>query len=216
MSSKLAITKSKYPKVPTKVSRSTAIKCNFCSGPHVVKACPLEKSMKTVLKRKMGVMAEQYVANNVNCPVCNYHSLQVMGNDLPSLDIVCKNCLNIFEVKSKCLSVDGLPLDLHLEHGTFRTYEYRKYQGLNLFIVIYGIDRINKLITIREVLYAPNEILWIPTIIEVQPKPYTYDSTIFIKDRLSLIKINLQTAITKISFKKEVEMFIRESSIVLL
>ena len=212
MSSKLVMAKNKYPKT----TRKTAIKCNFCSGPHIVKDCPLEKSMKTVLKKKMGNMAEHYVANNVNCPVCNYHSLQVVGNNLPSLDIVCNNCFNIFEVKSKCLSVDSLPVDLHLEHGTFRTYEYRKYQGLNLFIVIYGIDRINKLITIREVLYAPNEILWNPTIIEVCPKLYTYDSIIFIKDRMSLIKINLQTLDTKISFKKEVEMFLMEEKTVVL
>ena len=66
---------------------------------------------------------------------------------------------------------------------------YRLSKGLNLIVVIYGFDRINKTINIREVIYADNNKLHDPNVIKIKKRGTTNLSSICIKDKNKLKKI---------------------------
>jgi hypothetical protein len=185
-----------------------SIKCYFCNGNHACRDCPLEAKMAPVLRKKVGNMMEYFVADNLKCPECKKEkTLKVIGNHTPSLDIVCSHCNNKFEVKSKCLSVTKLPHDINLPHGSYIDYVHRLGEGLNLIVIIYGVDRINKLITIREVLYANNRQLKDPLVVEVLKRSDNNLSTIMIKNKRILSKLELQTEDTILTFKNDVDTF---------
>jgi hypothetical protein len=184
---------------------TTGIKCYFCNGDHACRDCPKESAMAPIFKKKVGNMMEHWVAKNFKCPECNHACLNVIGNHTPSLDIICKNCSKKFEVKSKCLSVNKLPNDINLPHGSYIDYVHRLEEGLNLIVIIYGVDRINKMINIREVLYADNKDLRGPSIIEVQKRTNSNLSTILIKNKTKLMKLSLETDNTILSFKNDYE-----------
>jgi hypothetical protein len=185
----------------------SSIKCYFCNDNHLCRSCPKEFAMAPVFKKKVGIMMEYWVANNFKCPECNHACLNVIGNHAPSLDIICNNCSNKFEVKSKCLSVNNLPNDIKLPHGSYIDYVNRLEENLNLIVIIYGVDRINKLINIREVLYADTTYLKNPSIIEVKKRPNSNLSTILIKNKMILLKLKLKTNNSILSFKNEYESF---------
>ena len=185
--------------------KTTGIKCYFCNGDHACRDCPKDSAMAPIFKKKVGNMMEYWVAKNFRCPECNHTCLNVIGNHTPSLDIICKNCSKKFEVKSKCLSVNKLPNDINLPHGSYIDYVHRLEEGLNLIVIIYGVDRINKMINIREVLYADNADLKVPAIIKVQKRNDSNLSTILIKNKMKLLKLNLETANTILSFKNDYE-----------
>lgn len=136
---------------------------------HKSKNCRYEKNESYDNKLLMGKTMEQMIACNYKCPKCKHWKLYRLGNNTPSLDIVCLNCLkksqtindNFFlEVKSKCLSVAGsLPKDIYLLHGVYNKYISMVNNGLNLVIVIYGVDRKTNSYYYRRILYIPNKIL---------------------------------------------------------
>lgn len=180
--------------------------CHFCHEvAHPTKKCPLEINVAPLLKKKVGSLMEYFVANNIKCPECNKSALQVIGNDSPSLDIICNYCDKIFEVKSKCLSSHIIPNDIVLPHGSYFKYLEKRNEGLNLIIVIYGIDRYNKNIIIREILYASNNNLKDLNINVSQNENNTL-STIFIKNKLLLNRIVFENN-NIISFYEEIETF---------
>lgn len=185
--------------------KATCIKCYFCNGNHVCRDCPKESAMSPILKKNVGNMMEHWIAENFKCPECNHACLNVIGNHTPSLDIICNNCSKKFEVKSKCLSINKLPNDITLPHGLHTEYVYRSNEGLNLIVIIYGVDRINKIINIREVLYADNMDLQDSKVIEVQKRENSNLSTILIKNKTKLMKLSLKTNNTILSFKKYYE-----------
>lgn len=189
-------------------STRDTISCYFCNGNHACRECPLEAQMAPVLRKKVGNMMEYYVAENLNCPECGLEKkLKVIGNHTPSLDLVCSCCQKKFEVKSKCLSVAKLPLDINLPHGSYIDYVHRLEEGLNLIVIIYGVDRVKKLITVREVLYANNTDLKTPSIVEVKKRHDNNLSTIMIKNKKNLSILNLQTDNTVLTFKSDVDTF---------
>jgi hypothetical protein len=179
------------------------IECFFCKGAHVCRDCPVEANMAPMFKKKVGYMMEYYVAENIKCPECENLSLEVIGNHTPSLDLICRSCNKKFEVKSKCLSVDKIPTDIMLPHGSYIDYKYRLKEGLNLIVIVYGIDRINKLINVREVLYANNNKLMKSHIVEVSKKEKTNLSTIFIKNKNLISRLNVDPDAMTISFQIE-------------
>ena len=166
-------------------------KCYFCGGNHLCRECPQETLMAPILKKYIGKIMEEFIGNNFNCPCCDKHSLAVLGNHSPSLDIVCMNCNRKFEVKSKCLSVNTLPNDLKLPHGSYDDYKKRQESGLDLFVIIYKVDRINKKITIREVLYAKNKQIISNSNIRVIKRNKSHLSTILISNKNLLNKLTL-------------------------
>jgi len=192
--------------MPNLYKNTKNIQCYFCNGAHMSRNCPKEMAMAPKFKKKVGIMMEYWIANNLKCPECNQHCLNVIGNHTPSLDIICNNdnCSKKFEVKSKCLSINKLPNDINLPHGSYIDYVSRLEEDLNLIVIIYGVDRINKMINIREVLYADNNHLK-SSIIEVQKRTDSNLSTIKIKNKKELKKLNLPTINTLLSFKNDYE-----------
>lgn len=188
---------------------SDVIKCYFCNGNHTCRDCPLEATMAPLLRKKVGNMMEYYIANNLCCPECGKQSLKVIGNHTPSLDIICTNreCQKKFEVKSKCLSVSKLPNDIKLPHGSYIDYIQRVSEGLNLIVIIYGVDRVRKLINIREVLYANNDDLNNSSIIDVDKREDSNLSTIYIKNKKYLMKLKLETDNVNLTFQNDVDNF---------
>jgi len=179
-------------------------KCYFCNEEHSCRNCPLEQQIAPILKNKVGILMEHYIANNFKCPLCSKKKLHVIGNNSPSLDIVC-SCGNKIEVKSKCLSVSKLPNDIQLPHGNYNDYINRLKHGLELFIIIYGVDRINKIIKIREILYANHSMMLNENIIKVVKKEENTRSTIIIKDRTKLNMVPVPNIDKIINFTSEVE-----------
>lgn len=174
-------------------------KCYFCMGEHNSRECPVEQSLSPIYKNKVGNIMEYYIAENFKCPECNHKSLYVLGNYTPSLDIICKTCLEKFEVKSKCLSVKNLPLDINLNHGSYNYYINRLNEKLNLFVIIYGVNRSTKNIYIREILYANNNLLLNSTIINVIKN-----------NNRSIIQIKQKNFLRKLNFKKNTFMNFEE------
>jgi hypothetical protein len=171
------------------------LKCHFCNGNHACRDCPVEAENAPTYRKKVGTQFEEWVSCNIECPNCKGH-LRVKGDHTPSLDLVCDNpdCKqNKFECKSKCLSVNSLPKDILLPHGSYNDFLYQINNGLNLIVIIYGIDRINKTINVREVIHADNKDLMNFNVIEVKKRENSNLSSIFIKDRNKLKKINHST-----------------------
>ena len=126
-----------------KIRKKNIKKCFFCGDNHICKDCPLEVAVAPILKKFIGKIMENFIGDNYNCPHCN-GKLEVLGNHTPSLDIVCKDCNYNYEVKSKCLSIKKIPNDLQLPHGNYNEYKERQNKGLDIFIIIYGVNRLEK------------------------------------------------------------------------
>lgn len=171
---------------------NSEVKCYFCGGTHLCRDCPQETLLAPILKKYIGSIMEDFIGDNFCCPSCNQKTMTVLGNHSPSLDIVCQSCKRKFEVKSKCLSVNNLPKDINLPHGNYEDYKKRQSQGLDLFVIIYKVDRVNKKITIREVLYAKNSEILKAENIKVVKRNRSHLSTISISNRNLLTKMKLE------------------------
>ena len=186
--------------------------CNFCGGTnHLCRQCPIEAKMAPILKKYIGKIIENFIASQYNCPCCMKKELSVLGNHSPSLDIVCRSCTRRFEVKSKCLSIKDLPKDIKLPHGSYEEYEKRQNSGLDLFVVIYKVDRIKKIITIREVLYAKNNMIQKKKNIMVLKRKTSHLSNIFIKDKDQLQKMELDN-LYQFDFSNLINMYVQSES----
>jgi transcription elongation factor Elf1 len=133
--------------------------CDFCGlVDHTSRTCKYENTFKKIYRLAIGKWTEIYIST-FPCPRCHIYALNELDDNSPSLDIVCNNCHQQFEVKSKCLSLDILPPNIYLPHGNFDKFQERKEEGLDLIIVIYGADRISKTFFIQKILYINNENL---------------------------------------------------------
>ena len=131
--------------------------CHYCnSTKHLCRDCPIEKAHAASYKLSIGKWAEKYVAR-YPCPDCKKNTLEFLGNHTPSLDVKCKCCGHMIEVKSKCLSVKRLPKDIFMYHGNYDFYQKRVKQGLTFVFVIYSVDRKSKSFEIRRVYYVNNQ-----------------------------------------------------------
>lgn len=150
--------------------------CTFCNLPnHNCKNCEIESECAPMLKSFIGDYMERYIGQNVHCPKCKNENstektLRVLNDNTPSWDLQCTDCLAMFEVKSKCLSVNNLPLDINLNHGVYNEYMKQLEKGLNLFVIIYKVSRERKLIEISKLLYIDNIILKNKAVINVVPR----------------------------------------------
>jgi len=164
-------------------SYNGSIKCEFCnSTKHRTRYCPIEKKISPLIRSKVGKMMEN-VASKLSCPRCNQRTLNVLGNDSPSLDIICSHCKSNFEVKSKCLSVENeLPLDIKLNAGNYNEWEKRQKSGLDFIVIIYRVDRKEKNLAVRKIFYVPHHRINNDDNFFVQKKSNSRLSNIFIKD----------------------------------
>lgn len=156
--------------------------CDFCGEKnHNSRDCNYEHSFGPIYRLAIGKWAEMYISQ-FDCPRCNTRKLVELNDNSPSLDIVCKNCGQKIEVKSKCLSIKDLPKDIFLPHGNFSKYEKRVKENLDLIIVIYGVDRKSKTFFVRKVLYIPNKELINESKIKVKQNENSFSSQICIPD----------------------------------
>ena len=179
-------------------------KCHFCGGLHNCRSCPQEAKIAPFLKKEIGTFMERFISNSIPCQKCKKYALDVLGNHTPSLDLICSNCNEPYEVKSKCLSAKKIPIDLMMSHGNYFDYLNRQNNGLNFFVLIYSVDRKNKTVMIRKVLYISDEIIKSSDKFSVEKKNDSSLSTIFIRNYQLLESIRLHQNY-KYSFKDAVE-----------
>ena len=191
-------------------NRRHQMKCHFCGASHSCRNCPLEAEMAPFLKKKVGISMEHYVANNFYCPRCNNKTLSVIGNHSPSLDIICNECNKKIEVKSKCLSVNNLPNDIILPHGSYYDFVDRINQDLDIMVIIYGVDRIKKQIKIREVLHIPNNKINNKNIIQIEKRDDNNLSYIKVLDKHTLHSLLIPNKDRFYDFSQDFEIFKRE------
>jgi transcription elongation factor Elf1 len=136
----------------------------------VSKECLLEKQLAPIMRKLVGMYMEFFVANEVYCPRCNNKTLESLGTHAPSLDLICKSCKTKYEIKSKCMSADIIPVDLVFNHGNYYDYINRQRQGLDIILIIYSVNRKTKVIKIRKVLWVPHNQIIESNIINVIKK----------------------------------------------
>lgn len=177
--------------------------CDFCNGPHYTRNCPIEKKLASSISKIVGIHLEYYIANYVLCPYCNMNKLSVLGNNEPSLDIVCMNCDKKYEVKSKCLSVDKLPNNLILSHGSYFDYLRKHEMTLDLLILIYGVDRKSKSITIKKLIHIPSKSINSDANLKIELNKENNKCTIYIRNHTMYNSVSNINHI--ISYKKEIQ-----------
>jgi transcription elongation factor Elf1 len=165
--------------------------CEFCNKPgHTSRTCIYENMYKKIYRLAIGKWAEIYVSY-FPCPRCKSQSLVELNDNSPSLDIVCFNCDQKIEVKSKCLSVDNLPTNLYLPHGNYNKFIDRKSEGLDMIILIYGVDRRSKTYFVRRVLYIDNDNLHDTSIIRIERNSGVESSQIIIPDINNIVELSV-------------------------
>lgn len=107
--------------------------------------------------QKIRIMSENWVANNVYCPVCGNSQILNLENNLPVADFQCDCCGEIFELKSKCGKIGRKIVD-----GAYDTMINRitSIHNLNLFVMQYSKD-----LQVVELAIVP-KFFFIPEIIE--------------------------------------------------
>ncbi|VVU95515.1 hypothetical protein CPAV1605_1266 [seawater metagenome] len=154
--------------------------CHYCgSFEHLCRECPIEKANAASYKLIIGKWAERYVAK-YPCPNCKQEKLEFLGDHTPSLDVKCKECGHMIEVKSKCLSVKKLPSDIYMFHGNYNFYQQRVEQGLTFVFVVYAVDRRTKTFNVRKVFYVDNKKIKAKKQIQVRKIENGNNSKIFI------------------------------------
>lgn len=165
--------------------------CTFCgSNNHTSIYCDIENKMAPYFKKEVGVKMEEYITKHIVCQHCNKKELIALNDFSPSLDIVCGNCNAKYEVKSKCLSVKDLPNYIFCNGGNYNKFKKNISYGLNLFVIVYGVNRGKKEIIIRNIYYASNEILQNKQLIEIEKKNNTTLSTVKIYNKNKLKSIS--------------------------
>jgi len=146
-------------------------RCDYCNKTgHTSRDCEKEKKDAPKMSKRAGYFFEKYISDNFKCPHCSCE-LTHLDDNTPSCDIICSNCDNYYEVKSKCLSVKTLPSDIYIKHGEYNHFQKRlSSRKLNMFVVIYGADRRTKNLTIRKVLCIPNELLHNTKIVKIRKR----------------------------------------------
>ena len=183
------------------------LKCNFCFGNHSCRNCEIEKKLAPTIKKMIGIKMEQFIGEYIACPYCKNNKLKVLGNNSPSLDIICSSCKKNYEVKSKCLSINKLPRDLLLPHGNYFDFLRRRDDQLDFLIAIYGVDRRAKKITIKKILHIKHNEINQNINCDVLKNETDNKSTIIIKDHYKCTNITKKN-IFNISFQKEINPYI--------
>jgi hypothetical protein len=182
--------------------------CEFCNGKHITRNCPVELKLAPEIKKIVGNLMEYYFCNSFSCPGCKNKTLSVLGNNKPSLDIICLTCSKKIEVKSKCLSINNLPRDIVCHGGNYNQFINNiENLELDLVVIIYGVNRKKKEIYIRKVYYIPNNILYNSKLVTIDKCINSSLSIINIKNIEKLNNIIIKSN-QIISFKNIINKFL--------
>jgi hypothetical protein len=104
---------------------------------------------------------EEYTEDFFKESQCDYSTAKevviIKETWLNKLIAYIKPIIELFEIKSKCMSANVVPNDLIFNHGNYKDYINRQQAGLDIILIIYSVNRKNKTIKIRHVFYAKNE-----------------------------------------------------------
>ncbi len=87
--------------------------------------------------QKIRIMSENWVENNMYCPVCGNPKITNLENNMPVADFQCDYCGEIFELKSKCGKIGRTIAD-----GAYDTMINRitSISNPDLFVMQYSND----------------------------------------------------------------------------
>jgi hypothetical protein len=184
------------------------VRCHFCYSNHSSKECSIEPQLAPFLKKKVADMMEEYIATYFSCPRCFCTTLKVVGNNRPSLDVICTECKKQIEVKSKCLSVPEIPNNITILHGQYDRFMTRLNENdLDLVIMIYSVDRLKKTIVLREG-YVINKDIMESQINNIIIERNNTSTIININDKNKLRKIPIPRR-RYFNFKDEIDVLIQ-------
>ncbi len=106
--------------------------------------------------QKIRVMSELWLAKNLFCPCCGNSHIDKMKNNLPVADIRCKNCGEIFELKSKKNN-----FGVKIPDGAYQTMIERITGNLNpqLFVMCYSANfSVTDLVFVPKFFFTPDLI----------------------------------------------------------
>lgn len=186
--------------------------CDYCNGDHTDRHCPIEKRIAPLVRKMIGKWMEHYVGNNIKCPNCRNHSLDILDDNSPSLDAICSCCDKKYEIKSKCLSVKELPDDIIINHGNYFEYINRK-KDIDFIMIIYKACRKTKHITLRRIFHIPNSELYNNNNFKVVKKDNNNLCNIYIKNHNIYNRYNLNNHNVVYDFSKEIQQKIEEISV---
>lgn len=108
------------------------------------------------LSQKIRVMSETWFLENLFCPCCGNSHVNKIKNNSPVADIYCKNCGEIFEIKSKKNKIGSIIID-----GAYHTMIERIRSNTNpqLFVMNYSEQlSVTNLIFIPKFFFTPSVI----------------------------------------------------------
>lgn len=107
--------------------------------------------------QKIRIMSEFWALRNLFCPCCGNTNLEKMKNNSPVADIFCRNCGEIFELKSKKNSIGTKILD-----GAYHTMIERITSNTNpqLFVMNYS-----EKLSVTDLIFIP-KFFFTPYVIE--------------------------------------------------
>ena len=190
--------------VPNQASKTVCYTCG--SKTHTSRNCDEEKNLAHFFKQDIGHTFEHVVSQYIDCPMCKEsNSFQVLGDNTPSLDLICNKCKRPFEVKSKAFTKNN-DNNITLPHGCWESFKERRDSGLHLIIVLYGIDRQKKNLYVTNVYHASNSMLKDKNerVISVYPLYNSSLCEIYIKNKIDLKKLVPKVPI-EWSFKEQYE-----------
>lgn len=193
----------KKDKSPSDNYKTKNIRCDWCFGSHNSRVCPYEKLCNVEINTYIGNYFEDYIESNIKCIKCNTFSLHKLGDNTPSMDLICIKCYKKIELKSKCLSAIDIPNDIQCKGGNYNyLIDNITNSELDIIIIIYSVNRINKTIKIRHIYWINNYDLLFNDNINIIKNDKL--SIISIKNRNDLIDIKLPKIIN-ISLKSFID-----------
>lgn len=106
--------------------------------------------------QKIRVMSENWVSDNIYCPICGNPHISNLDNNMPVADFSCVSCGEVFELKSKCGNIGNKIAD-----GAYSTMIERitSSNNPNLFIMQYSADlQVVNLTLVPKFLFVPSVI----------------------------------------------------------
>lgn len=191
-------------------NKKNTIYCEWCNYNHNSRECPYEKLCNKEIIVKVGQIMEEFIEYNFKCTKCNEYSLRRLGDNSPSIDLMCRTCDKKIEIKSKCLSIEELPNEIVCKGGNYNYFKNNIVNlNLDLIVIIYGVNRKNKVINIREIYWFDNIQLKNQYNVKISLDKNLITSNIYIKNRNLINKIYLAKNIT-ISFEKLIKKLINK------
>lgn len=110
------------------------------------------------LSQKIRIETENWVAENLYCPVCGFSHIQHYENNKPVADFFCERCSSDFELKSKKSKTGSL--GNKIMDGAYATMIERitSLRTPNFFFLTYAENRVNNFLLVPNAFFVPQII----------------------------------------------------------